>query len=138
MSKISRRDFLKLVRNGFLSLSAGLTIAGLIRFLNFEVNPAPQTEYDLGPTSDFPLNSRTMIADPPVLVIHNEKGFAALSLLCTHLGCTVKENVQGFECPCHSSRFNEDGTVQNGPATKPLRFLQIQITQQGHLKVFTA
>jgi cytochrome b6-f complex iron-sulfur subunit len=138
MSKLSRRDFLKLVRNGFLSLSAGLTIAGLIRFLNFEVNPAPQTEYDLGPASDFPLNSRTVLSDPPVLVIHNEKGFAALSLLCTHLGCTVQDAEQGFECPCHGSRFNEDGRVQSGPAKEPLRSLQIQLTDQGHLKVSTA
>lgn len=138
MSKLSRRDFLKLVRNGFLSLSAGLTIAGLIRFFNFDSNPAPQTEYDLGPASEFPLNSRTVLSDPPVLVIHNENGFAALSLLCTHLGCTVTENRQGFECPCHGSRFNEDGTVQNGPATKPLQSLQLQITDQDHLKLFTA
>lgn len=138
MSKLSRRDFLKLVRNGFLSLSAGLTIAGLIRFLNFETNRVPQTEYDLGPASDFPLNSRTVLSDPPVLVIHDEDGFSALSLLCTHLGCPVKENSQGFECPCHGSRFNEDGTVQNGPTKAPLRSLQIQLTDQGHLKLFTA
>lgn len=138
MSKVSRRDFLKLARNGFLSLSAGLTIAGLIRFFNFESNPAAQAEYDLGPASNFPLASRTVIADPPILVIHDEQGFAALSLLCTHLGCTVKEDRQGFECPCHGSRFNADGTVQSGPAKAPLRYLQIQLTDQGHLKLFTA
>ena len=138
MSKLSRRDFLKLACNGFLSLSAGLTIAGLIRFFNFESSPATATEYDLGPASDFPLNSRTAISNPPALVIHNEDGFSALSLLCTHLGCAVKENSQGFECPCHGSRFNANGTVQNGPAKAPLRSLQIQLTDQGHLKLFTA
>jgi cytochrome b6-f complex iron-sulfur subunit len=138
MSKLSRRDFLKLIRNGFLSLSGGLAVASLIRFLSFESNPAPQTEYDLGSTSNFPLNSRMVISDPPALVIHNEKGFAALSLLCTHLGCTVKEDLQGFECPCHGSRFFEDGTVRNGPAKKPLQHLQIQVTDEGRLKLFTA
>lgn len=137
MSELSRREFLRLLRNGFLSLSAGLTIAGLIRFLNFESDPVPQTEYDLGATSDFPMGSRTVLSDPLVLVIHNEDGFSALSLVCTHLGCTVKEHDQGFECPCHGSRFDQNGVVAKGPAKKRLRSLPIQITSDARLKLST-
>lgn len=96
MSELSRRDFLKLARNGFLYLSGGLAVSGLVRFLGFEPNPAPPTEFDLGPASNFPFNSRTMISNPPAIVIHSENGIFALSPVCTHLGCTVKEDRQGL------------------------------------------
>ena len=138
MPELSRRDFLKLIRNGSLYLSGGLALGGLIRFLGFETNPAPQTEFDLGPTSNYSLNSRTVIANPPALVIHDETGISAFSLVCTHLGCTVQDGRQGFECPCHGSRFGTDGKVQNGPATRSLQPLRVHVTDDGHLKLFTA
>jgi glycine/D-amino acid oxidase-like deaminating enzyme/nitrite reductase/ring-hydroxylating ferredoxin subunit len=42
---------------------------------------------------------------------------------CTHLGCTVSFNKpeRSWECPCHGSRFDLDGSVLGGPATRPLR-----------------
>jgi hypothetical protein len=44
------------------------------------------------------------------------------SAVCTHVGCIVHWN--GFEkcwdCPCHGSQFQPDGTVLNAPAIYPL------------------
>ena len=39
---------------------------------------------------------------------------------CTHLGCALKWNEaeHSWDCPCHGSRFEEDGDLINNPATR--------------------
>lgn len=46
----------------------------------------------------------------------------AVSLRCTHLGCLVRFNAaeRTWDCPCHGSRFDVDGAVLEGPASRPL------------------
>lgn len=42
---------------------------------------------------------------------------------CSHLGCTLVWNKeeQSWDCPCHGSRFDKDGSVLNEPATKEIK-----------------
>ncbi|MFE2755698.1 FAD-dependent oxidoreductase [Actinosynnema sp. NPDC059335] len=56
-------------------------------------------------------------------VYRDEAGVAhGVSLRCTHLGCLVRFNAaeRSWDCPCHGSRFDVDGSVLEGPATRPL------------------
>jgi len=137
MPDISRRDFLKLARNGFLYLSGALTLGGLLRFLSFQTEPAPQTEFDLGLAADYPLNSQTLLPNIPAVLLHTENGFSAMSLICTHLGCTVEQKTDGFDCPCHGSRYDANGKVLKGPATQALRTLRVETADNGHLILHT-
>ncbi|MGV9252416.1 FAD-dependent oxidoreductase [Streptomyces sp. NPDC003697] len=58
-----------------------------------------------------------------VAVYRDEDGHPhAVSARCTHMGCLVSFNAaeRAWECPCHGSRFDTDGKVVQGPATRPL------------------
>jgi isorenieratene synthase len=50
----------------------------------------------------------------------------ALSLTCTHQGCTVQPQADGsFLCPCHGAKYDAQGKVMRGPAQQDLTPLQI-------------
>lgn len=138
MKNISRRDFLKLSTRSLLALAGLLGIGGLLRYLSYPYDPTPPSEFDIGPASDYPLHSHTILAHIPAILIHDKNGLQALSLVCTHLGCTVEQRNFGFECPCHSSRYDMNGVILKGPATADLRKLRVEETEDGNLRVFTA
>jgi len=133
MKKLSRREFLKLATNSLLGLSGALALGGLIRFLSYEMDPAPPTEYDLGSAGDYPPGSRTPLMHIPAVLIHNDDGYLALSLVCTHLGCTVEQKDGQYECPCHGSKYDGKGNVTRGPSNVPLKKLRVEINEAGNI-----
>jgi cytochrome b6-f complex iron-sulfur subunit len=135
MPRFSRRDFLKLATDGLLIGAGLLGVAGLIRFLGFETESAP-TEFDLGPASKYPDQSRTVLLYIPAILVHANSQFVAYSLVCTHLGCTVEPKGQEFACPCHGSRFDANGRVLKGPADRPLQQLRVARLQDGNLRLY--
>ncbi|MBE5971635.1 MAG: FAD-dependent oxidoreductase [Lachnoclostridium sp.] len=53
--------------------------------------------------------------------IHTMKNFLSLQKpRCPHLGCRLKWNryERTWDCPCHGSRFKEDGTLLDNPAQR--------------------
>lgn len=59
-----------------------------------------------------------------VVVMHSASGcFTTVWHICSHGDCLVAymPGESLLECPCHGSRFGEDGRVLRGPATRPLK-----------------
>jgi Rieske Fe-S protein len=58
-----------------------------------------------------------------VAVTKDETGtYNALSMECTHAGCSVDSRLANnhIHCSCHGSEFDLDGNVLTPPATRPL------------------
>lgn len=134
---LNRRDFLTLAARGSLALGGLFGLGMLLRFLGYNGNEVQLTQFDLGSAADFPVGSRTPIAEARAVVSHTTQGFTAISLVCPHLGCTVNLTEDGFACPCHGSHFHADGSLLSGPADRQLSLLRLEETADGRLILHT-
>jgi cytochrome b6-f complex iron-sulfur subunit len=132
---IPRRDFLGLA--GLWAAGAAIfgSVIGMARLPVPNVLPEASRRFRIGHPEEFPAGSIRTIPGRNVRVVSNEAGVAAVSLVCTHLGCIVAESENGFACPCHGSRFATDGQVTKGPAPRGLRWLQVSQAADGALVV---
>lgn len=139
-TKVSRRDFLKLVwtfLGGLVALEAG----GI--FLAYLQPRLGEGEFgstiSVGLIDGFPQGSVTHISNGRFYIVRlPDGGFLAVYHRCTHLGCTVPwdQTAQRFICPCHSSRFDMQGSVENPPAPRPLDLFPLSF-EAGIVKVDT-
>lgn len=63
------------------------------------------------------------------LVRLDDGGLMAISMVCTHLGCTVNwdSTEKTFKCPCHSSVFDSLGNVIKSPAGRALNYHRVVV-----------
>ena len=66
-------------------------------------------------------------------------GLTALFQRCVHLGCRVPwcNPSQGFECPCHGSRYNSVGEYEGGPAPRNLDRFAVEVSETGRFIIKT-
>ena len=66
-------------------------------------------------------------------------GVMAIWQKCVHLGCRVPwcSTSQGFECPCHGSKYNSIGEYNAGPAPRNLDRFVVEVTDGGELIIKT-
>jgi cytochrome b6-f complex iron-sulfur subunit len=136
-SSLTRRNFIKLSIKFLIGVGGLLGLGGLVRFLGYQSDPGPPSEFDLGEAAKYPVGSRVVRADIPAVIYNRAGVITAYSLTCTHLGCTVEEDGEAFACPCHGSRYNIDGEVLKGPAQKPLRRLEVELLEDHTLRLYT-
>ena len=137
--KVSRREFM-----GIATFSIGGLITAILSVpaIAYILGPAlkkqeAQNWIPLGATSKVELGLPTLFKtkiQQKAGWIENEREltfyvltedgreFAAMSNVCTHLGCRVRWVVEEeqFFCPCHNAIFDKNGQVVAGPPPRPL------------------
>lgn len=138
---ISRRSFFHKLWIG-LGAIAGIEILGVsINFLLHSSKEKRDKDFVVaGEVEEFESNSITPFrAGKFYLVRLSDGGFLAMSLTCTHLGCSVSwdESEDSFVCPCHSSIYKLTGDVVSPPAPRALDLMPVFI-EKGIVKVDTS
>lgn len=151
---VSRREFLNYVWAGslaiFMAASGGAMLAfAMPRFKEGEFGgtftvgtvaeklPAPDTSPVNYPDLRFWLVN---IGPTEAAKGGGIEGLVALYKVCVHLGCLYAwvDSTVRFECPCHGSKYQADGTYIEGPAPRDLDRFRVVITDgQGNLMTET-
>jgi cytochrome b6-f complex iron-sulfur subunit len=131
---LPRRAFLKVSL-----LASGLLASwGVFRFLSYQQQAESPVRLTLNEPEAYPLGSVTPVPLLKAWVLRDETGLYALSAVCTHLGCTVSDTEAGFECPCHGSMFSLKGATLQGPAVKPLEYLELRLSEENRVVLDSA
>lgn len=89
---------------------------------------------EIAKAADIPVGGGKVYGDEKVVVTQPTQGaYKAFTAVCTHQGCTVGGVSNGLiKCHCHGSEFKiADGSVQRGPADKPLTEYPVQVKGGG-------
>ncbi|MFT5369548.1 MAG: cytochrome b6-f complex iron-sulfur subunit, partial [Candidatus Latescibacterota bacterium] len=132
---VPRRDFLGLAGLWAAGLAIFGSLLGMARLAKPSVLPEASKRFRIGRPEDFAVDGAKIIAGRNVHLVAKDGAVAAVSLVCTHLGCIVNTTETGYSCPCHGSVFDNAGDVVGGPAPRGLRWLAVSLAADGSLIV---
>lgn len=109
-------SFLEACGTGKLSIAKATPVNGKVSF--------PVSDFENGNAKIVRINNYPF----DVAIKKNaDNTFLALVLMCTHAGHPLVKAGSAYYCTLHGSRFNGDGTVMNGPASKTLVHLPVAV-----------
>ena len=142
----SRRSFLTKFAQGFFGLGLIAGIWPYLRSLIPNILYEPPKRFKIGNPDRFS-QGVTFLNERRVYIFRDGNSFHCISSVCSHLGCTVKYSpfrqekdltVRGisylskgeFHCPCHGSKFRDEGTNFSGPAPAPLKWYGLELSPE--------
>jgi cytochrome b6-f complex iron-sulfur subunit len=140
----TRRAWMGLAWGAFSAASAAaLAASGRFMFPNVLNEPPQQfkagfpNEYGSGVDERWKEKFGVWIVRTPEDLVQAASGFYALSVTCTHLGCTPNylPAEAKFKCPCHGSGFRTTGINFEGPAPRPLERCRVVLADDGQILI---
>lgn len=125
--QMTRRRMLTWLTGFGLFGSAIITVFSNLLFIKPRATYAQPSRFSIGKPDALPPGSKIALDTRRVCIVRDGDRVAAISTTCTHLGCIVSLSDTGFACPCHGSRYDQDGNVTGGPAPKPLAWYQVSL-----------
>jgi menaquinol-cytochrome c reductase iron-sulfur subunit len=142
----SRRTFLRRAIGWVLGLGTAVGTWPLFRSLVPNILYEPPKRFKIGNPDEFQQGVQ-FLDEHRVYLFRDGNAFHAISGVCTHLGCTVKfspfkqgremtvrkqtySSMGEFHCPCHGSRFRDEGTNFAGPAPRALKWYQLELSPE--------
>jgi Rieske Fe-S protein len=127
-----------LSRRGFLGRIAGIAASVFSFWFIYRFLTPEDSGGDIliqASEADIPEGGAVIFPDKHIALMRMDGALIAMSLVCTHLGCTIALDGDKFACPCHGSIFALDGTVIKGPAERRLDTYRTE-TKDGLIIVF--
>lgn len=134
---VSRRSFLTWLSSLALAGSGLVSLFSNFVFIWPRATYGTPSRFAIGSPDAYPPGTRAIVPGRRVCVVRDGNRVAAISITCTHLGCIIGLADTGFACPCHGSRFDQDGNVTGGPAPRPLPWYRVSLAPNGELEVDT-
>lgn len=131
---MKRRNFIARAALGLASLAGA--VAAISYFRQFIPRLASEKRrIQLGDPRRFPVDTYTFLEEHKLYVYRDHEGIKAVSAICTHLGCILEKSMDGFECPCHGSCYNDKGEVLSGPAPRNLAWYSVSRGADGNIVI---
>jgi cytochrome b6-f complex iron-sulfur subunit len=131
----SRRSFLTIASGTVIAAAAAGMGGATVAYLKPRVTYGPPFRVAIGRPEGFSSGAQVVFPEAKMCVRRVGNKIAAISTVCTHLGCTVNPVETGFDCPCHGSTYDEKGDVTGGPAPAPLSWYRVTQAPNGELIV---
>ena len=133
--RMNRRRLLNWLSSVGLFGSAALAVVSDLIFFKPRVTYGQPATFQIGKPDDYPPGTRIAREAERICIVREGNKLAAISTTCTHLGCSVAISDTGFACPCHGSRYDQDGAVTGGPAPKALPWFKVTVAPNGEIEV---
>jgi len=134
-SPMDRRRLLTWLSSFGLFGSAVLSAFSNFVFIKPRATYGQPQRFNIGKPDEYPPGTRISLDTRRVCIVREGNKMAAISTTCTHLGCIVGIAETGFACPCHGSRFDQDGNVTGGPAPRPLPWFKVSLAPNGEIEI---
>ncbi|QQS47798.1 MAG: Rieske (2Fe-2S) protein [Acidobacteriota bacterium] len=133
--RMTRRRMLAWLSSVGLFGSAIISVISNLIFIKPRATYGQPNRFNIGKPEEFPSGTRIAMEEHRICIIRDGDRMCAISTTCTHLGCIVSPSETGFACPCHGSRFDQDGNVTGGPAPKPLPWYKVSLAPNGEIEI---